>query len=105
MTTATKASAKATTPAQPEKRAGRKPAAKAAAPAASGKLRWRVLGDGPGKVATVGDRTYSLLECDGGKWMSTITEGGKTTTLVEGVGGGRAYAVAVKHFKTGELPR
>lgn len=33
-----------------------------------------------------------------------VTEGGKTVTLIEGVGGGRAYRVAVKHRKTGEVP-
>jgi|GEM_PF-5356890 len=107
MTTATASAgrvkkATTTTPAKRERAAAPKPAATTAAPTA--KLRWRVLGDGPNKAATVGDRTYSLVASEG-KWMATLTEGGKTTTLIEGVGGGRAYRVAVTHFKTGELPQ
>jgi hypothetical protein len=84
-----------------KKAAAAKPAAKKAAPrkapvSKGPKLRWS-KDDKTGRLtATSGDVQY-VVEAKGEKWQAVILSSGKRTTLLEGVGAGRAYTECLKH--------
>ena len=81
-----------------------KTAAKAPAKKAAPKLRWQ-FPDGyanratTGQTATAGDATYAMTPGEGGKWKATVTRGGKTETLGDGVRRGAAYRLCVEANK------
>jgi hypothetical protein len=88
----------------PAKKAAPKPAAKKPATDAAPKLRWQ-FPDGyanratTGQTATAGDATYAMTPGEGGKWKATVTRGGKTETLGDGVRRGAAYRLCVEANK------
>jgi hypothetical protein len=55
-------------------------------------------------MATVDDVTYELLPGKEG-WRAVIKTGGKSTTLIDGVGRTRAYTVACRHHHYSEVPQ
>ncbi|MGH3635676.1 MAG: hypothetical protein ACRDTS_16630 [Mycobacterium sp.] len=90
-------------------KAAPKPAAKATKaprkqPAQSGKtkLRW-IANDAGEQHATAGDVTYSIIP-SGDKFKATMRTGGKTTVLVDGVSGTKAYYAATHHHHYGTMP-
>jgi hypothetical protein len=83
----------------------KKPAGKPAGLPATPKLKW-AFPEGfdqrhlTGQMAAYNGGTLAMRPVDG-KWSSTYTKGGKTQTLVEGVGAGAAYKACVQYTRKG----